>query len=137
GLLYGEKDFTKTLEISTRAGQDSDCNPATAAGILGTMIGYSHIPEEWITPLKKAEHRKFSHSEYSLENVYEIGMKHAIENIQKNGGEVLSNGEVKIARTGVEPVALEKNFAGHYPKERIPLNKVFTDSLTFDFTGIG
>ena len=30
GLLYGEDDFDKTLDISTRAGQDSDCNPATA-----------------------------------------------------------------------------------------------------------
>src|SRR5690606_38336059 len=40
GLLYGGGDFGKTLEISTRAGQDSDCNPASAAGILGTIMGY-------------------------------------------------------------------------------------------------
>ncbi|MCO7111845.1 ADP-ribosylglycohydrolase family protein [Bacteroides uniformis] len=46
-MLYGEGDFTKTIDISTRAGQDSDCNPASAAGILGTMIGYSNIPEYW------------------------------------------------------------------------------------------
>lgn len=137
GLLYGEKDFTKTLEISTRAGQDSDCNPATAAGILGTMIGYSNIPEEWITPLKKAEHRNFSHSDYSLENVYQIGLKHALENITKNGGEVLSNGTIQFPNSTVEAVEYEKNFAGHHAKERIPLNKSFTDSLTFDFTGIG
>jgi hypothetical protein len=40
GLLYGQKDFYKTMDISTRCGQDSDCNPATAAGILGVMMGY-------------------------------------------------------------------------------------------------
>ena len=40
GLLYGNGDFFKTMDIATRCGQDSDCNPATAAGILGTMIGY-------------------------------------------------------------------------------------------------
>ena len=34
GLLYGNGDFTKTLEISTRCGQDADCNPSTAGGIL-------------------------------------------------------------------------------------------------------
>ncbi|MCX6636284.1 MAG: ADP-ribosylglycohydrolase family protein, partial [Acidobacteria bacterium] len=34
GLLYGKKDFGQTLEISTRAGQDSDCNPSSAGGIL-------------------------------------------------------------------------------------------------------
>lgn len=34
GLLYGNGDFFKTMDIATRCGQDSDCNPATAAGIL-------------------------------------------------------------------------------------------------------
>lgn len=43
GLLYGNGDFTKTMEISTRAGQDSDCNPSSAGGILGVMLGYSQI----------------------------------------------------------------------------------------------
>ena len=31
GLLYGNGDFFKTMDIATRCGQDSDCNPATAA----------------------------------------------------------------------------------------------------------
>jgi hypothetical protein len=31
GLLYGEGDFAATMRIATRAGQDSDCNPASAA----------------------------------------------------------------------------------------------------------
>ena len=26
GLLYGDKDFTKSLEIATRCGQDADCS---------------------------------------------------------------------------------------------------------------
>ena len=39
-------DFGKTIEIATRAGQDSDCNPASAGGILGVMLGYNAIPEE-------------------------------------------------------------------------------------------
>jgi hypothetical protein len=47
GLLYGEGDYGKTIDISTRAGMDSDCNPANAAGILGTMLGYSNIPDYW------------------------------------------------------------------------------------------
>ena len=44
GLLYGQGDMTKTIAIATRAGQDSDCNPSSAAGILGAIIGYSKIP---------------------------------------------------------------------------------------------
>jgi len=44
GLLFGKGDFAKTLDIATRCGQDSDCNPASAGGILGAMLGYSKIP---------------------------------------------------------------------------------------------
>ena len=40
GLLFGGGDFEKTMEISTRCGQDSDCNPSSAAGVLGVMLGY-------------------------------------------------------------------------------------------------
>ena len=47
GLLYGEGDFYKTMDISTRCGQDSDCNPASAAGILGAILGYNRIPDQW------------------------------------------------------------------------------------------
>ena len=47
GLLYGKGDFGRTIDISTRCGQDSDCNPSTAGGILGTMLGYSNIPDYW------------------------------------------------------------------------------------------
>ena len=47
GLLYGNGDFARTLDISTRCGQDSDCNPATAGGILGVILGYEKIPAFW------------------------------------------------------------------------------------------
>src|SRR6516225_8979215 len=47
GLLYGGADFTKALEITTRCGQDADCNPSTVGGILGTILGYNHIPAFW------------------------------------------------------------------------------------------
>jgi ADP-ribosylglycohydrolase len=59
-LLYGEGDFGKTIEIATRAGQDSDCNPSSAAGILGVMIGYDRIPEEWRRGIPAIAARKFA-----------------------------------------------------------------------------
>ncbi|MBP9998155.1 MAG: ADP-ribosylglycohydrolase family protein, partial [Bacteroidales bacterium] len=66
GLLYGEGDFEKTMEISTRCGQDSDCNPASAAGILGTMNGYSWIPAKYLDSLKEAEDIDFAYTDISL-----------------------------------------------------------------------
>ncbi len=51
GLLYGNGDWYKTMNYATRAGQDADCNPANAAGILGTLIGAHAIPAEYREPL--------------------------------------------------------------------------------------
>ena len=45
GLLYGEGDPMKTLEITTRCGQDSDCNPSNAMAVLGVIKGFSGLPD--------------------------------------------------------------------------------------------
>jgi hypothetical protein len=47
GLLYGNGDFWKTMNISMRCGRDSDCNPSSSAGIVGTALGLKGIPEKW------------------------------------------------------------------------------------------
>ncbi len=83
GLLYGEGDFGKTIDIATRCGQDSDCNPASAAGILGTAIGYEDIPSKWLNPLKNAEDIDFAYTEYSLNDTYSMGFRQALEVISQ------------------------------------------------------
>ncbi|MBC8166757.1 MAG: ADP-ribosylglycohydrolase family protein, partial [Bryobacteraceae bacterium] len=65
GLLYGDSDFTRTMEISTRAGQDSDCNPSNACGILGTMIGYKRIPDEWKSGIPAISDTKFKYTDFT------------------------------------------------------------------------
>jgi hypothetical protein len=47
GLLYGGGDFWKSMNISMRCGVDSDCNPSSVAGILGTVLGMKGIPPKW------------------------------------------------------------------------------------------
>lgn len=69
GLLYGERDFAKTLEISTRAGQDSDCNPSSAAGVLGVMLGYGGIPDEFKSGIPAIEDERFSYTKYSFNDI--------------------------------------------------------------------
>ena len=67
------------MEICVRCGQDSDCNPASAGGILGTMMGYDNIPEYWKSPLYPVEDMEFKYTTMSLNDVYSIGTKHAME----------------------------------------------------------
>ena len=85
-MLYGEGDFGKTLEISTRCGQDSDCNPASAGGILGTIIGYDAIPANWKQGLDKVEDMDFKYTTISLNDTYDMSFRQALEMIERNGG---------------------------------------------------
>ena len=43
GLLYGDRQMQNTIVISMRCGQDSDCNPSNAGGILATTIGKANL----------------------------------------------------------------------------------------------
>lgn len=141
GLLYGKGDYTKTMQISTRAGQDSDCNPSSAGGILGTMLGYSKIPAYWKQGLAEAEDIDFKYTTMSLNDVYDIGMKHALQVIGQNGGKV-SGDNVTIAVQTPKAVRLEQGFTGHFPTEKRNINKELVgqgqaDEYTATFDGIG
>lgn len=135
GLLYGQKDFTKTLEITTRCGQDADCNPSTAGGVLGTILGYDKIPAYWKMGLKEAEDIDFKYTTMSLADVYDIGYRHALKNIERNGGEV-DNELVSILIQNPVPVKFEKSFEGVFPIAKIPVNwSADKQEASFEFEG--
>ncbi|HET6566922.1 MAG TPA: ADP-ribosylglycohydrolase family protein [Rhodothermales bacterium] len=136
GLLYGDGDFGKTLDIATRAGQDSDCNPSSAGGILGVIKGYSSLPAFWKQGLDEIESVDFKYTTISLDDVYGLSFKHALANVQRHGGEVEGD-DVVIRAQPPQPVQLEQNFVGHYPVERRPLGERPTDETTLTFDGIG
>lgn len=136
GLLHGEKDFGKTISISTRCADDSDCNPASAGGILGTMLGYSNIPEYWKQGLAEVEPVDFDYTTISLNDAYELSFKHALEVIERNGGSV-SHDKINIEIQKPKPVRLEVGFEGHYPVEKKDLNLQCYDEASFEFEGVG
>jgi hypothetical protein len=86
GLLYGNGDFAQTLRISTRCGQDSDCNPASAVGVLGVVLGYKGIPDEWKSGIPPLGDQKFRHTDYSFRDISRVTEKLALQMIQRNGG---------------------------------------------------
>lgn len=88
GLLYGEGDLEKTMEISTRCGQDSDCNPSSAAGILGAVAGYSGLPEKYRAELDRLAEKKFAFTEYSFNDIVVSTEKRALTAIRDAGGKV-------------------------------------------------
>lgn len=86
GLLYGAGDPDKTIAISCRCGQDSDCNPANAAGVLFAAMGASRIPARFTEKLDMT--RKFSFTQYALPQVYEVSEKLVRQAVARAGGRV-------------------------------------------------
>lgn len=140
GLLYGNGDMSKTMEISTRAGQDSDCNPASSGAIIGTILGYKNIPEYWSKGLAQVEDMDFQFTTTSLNDVYDISYRQALEMITKNGGEI-GEDEVRIKKQQTTIAPLEQNFVGYALAEPIGINKRIgakdSQELSIDFEGIG
>lgn len=86
GLLYGKGDLDQTMIISCRCGQDSDCNPSNAGGVLFTTIGASKVPTRFTEKLNLKG--KFSYSDYTLPKVYEVCEKLARQAVVRAGGKI-------------------------------------------------
>lgn len=50
-LLYGEGDFSKTINICNMCGWDTDCNVANVATIIGVRNGIEGIDDKWRKPI--------------------------------------------------------------------------------------
>ena len=86
GLLYGKRDIDRTIVISMRCGQDSDCNPSSAAGVLCTTIGYEKLPERFVSALDPKG--KFSHTPYTFGKLCEICEMLARKIVVAEGGRI-------------------------------------------------
>ena len=109
GLLYGDGDVMKTIDISTRCGQDSDCNPANAMAVLGVVKGYKNLPEEMTNQIRKIEDSAFSHTTYTFKTMVESTYNYALKFIKLNGG-AISGEEIEIPVQSIKPKKLEVSF---------------------------
>jgi len=135
-LLYGGGDFTRSVEIAARCGQDADCNPATAGGVIGVLKGYSRIPDNWLIPLQEIESLDFEGTSMSLGKAYDLSFKHAGQIIKSVGG-VMNDTSVMIPVSKPEAVKFEQNFNHCYPVYRDRYDRSFTGELSYDFEGNG
>jgi len=136
GMLYGKGDFSKSIDIAARCGQDADCNPATVGGVLGVMSGYDKIPAFWLKPLQEIENDNFENTDVSLVKAYGWSLKHALVVIESVGGKTAGE-EVTIPLAKPTPVAFEQNFENTFPIDRTKIDRSFTDEIIFGFTGNG
>ena len=128
GLLYGKGDFAKTLEVSTRSGQDSDCNPSSAAGILGVMLGYNRIPDVWKAGLPAIADTRFAFTQYSFNQIVASTQVRALKVVEEAGGKVTPT-EVEIPVQEPQAAPLEQWDIG------VPLKRVELSEPAWTFKG--
>ncbi len=68
--------------------------------------------------------------------MYELGLKHALENITTHGGKVAGD-KVYIKDQKPMPVPFEQSFQQTYPIKKDYLGKVIEDTLSYAFEGTG
>ena len=86
GLLYGKGDPDRTIVIATRCGQDSDCNPSNAGGVLFTTIGFEKLPDVYKSAIDPDG--KFSHTPYNFPTLIQVCEKLARQAVAKAGGRI-------------------------------------------------
>jgi hypothetical protein len=119
GLLYGDGDMTKTIEISTQAGQDSDCNPSSAAGVLGTMLGWEKIPAQWKSGIPPLSERKFRYTDFTFNTIVDSTYNRALASVKKAGGRVEAD-RIVVPMQPAKAAKLELWDDYGSPAERVP-----------------
>jgi hypothetical protein len=109
GLLYGNGDPMKTLEISTRCGQDSDCNPSNALAVLGVIKGFSGLPAGIQEGVKAIADTTFINTNYTFSKAVENTYKYSSRFIAESGGDTSGN-KLKIKIQKPVPPKLEVSF---------------------------
>lgn len=121
GLLYGDGDMTKTIQISTRAGQDSDCNPSSAAGVLGTMLGWNRIPDQWKSGIPPLANRKFQYTDFTFETIVDSTYNRALAVVKRAGGKV-DGDKLTVPAQAAKAPKLEVWDDYGSPAERVAIN---------------
>jgi len=107
GLLYGKGDPDRTIVISTRCGQDSDCNPSNAGGVLFTTIGFDKLPERFTAEINPEG--RFSHTPYTFPKLIEVSEKLVRQAVAAEGGRIEKDAAgQEVFVIPVKPVRLGK-----------------------------
>ena len=124
GILYGDGDFLKSINIVTHAGDntDADCNAANVASVIGAMYGFQAIPKQFVEPFHNriyGDHMgplKFGRTideriDDIARRVDEAGQKNLLAN-----GARLENGVLLVPKQTVRTQPLESFDINEYGK---------------------
>lgn len=92
GLLYGEGDIQKSMELTVSCAHDSDSTAAATAGILATIQGYSALDAKFKNGLIKDQ--KFKYSQSTVDGVVDNCDELIRKIVVREGGKIAYVDEV-------------------------------------------
>ena len=101
GLLYGEGDFRRSLEITIRCGQDTDTSAQNLGSILGAWLGLSGLPPHVVDTCLDPQ-SKLAGTELTLGSLLELEEALALEALALRGG-TSDDDELRILRDELLP----------------------------------
>lgn len=124
GLLYGNGDLEQSMQIAMQCGQDSDCNPSSAGGILGNWLGETNMPDKWLKDLIKTG-MNFSYTTYDYNKIIDINLELAKRVLAMRGGSITNKVWSFPQESSVTPLILEQ-----WPSKNNALPELFVKSTT-------
>ena len=102
GLLYGEGDFLRSLEITIRCGQDTDTSAQNLGSILGAWLGLKGLPEVAGADGGLDLDRTLPGSDLTLRSMMALQESLALDVLSARGG-ALRDGVLHIQRAKLSP----------------------------------
>lgn len=131
GLLYGNGDMDQTIIISMRCGQDSDCNPSNAAGILATSMGLEKLPDKFQMGIDDTT--KFSYTAYDFPSLLKVCEKLSRQAVINAGGRIERNSdgleEYLIPKQILREKTLEQSWTAEELTENVYLTQDELDQI--------
>ncbi len=131
GLLYGQGDLKKTMDITVGCGQDTDCNTATAAAVLCLMSGYEAIPDIFKSYIPAIADEKFIYTDYSLNDAVDVSLSFIAENVVAGGGKYYTDSLFSIVPQTPVPAPAEPGLADLRLRDQTEV----TDTSRWHFSG--
>jgi hypothetical protein len=121
GMLYGEGDFQKTLDLNCAMGFDADNQAATVAGLMGVINGQEGLPENLLYPIPELDWDKPFNDLYKNVTRYDMPDGSLIEmgELTAAQGEklILQHGGKKVTEDGTDYYLINADAAFVAPLE--------------------
>ncbi|MFM9277625.1 ADP-ribosylglycohydrolase family protein [Paenibacillus jiagnxiensis] len=134
GLLYGEGDFSDSINITNMCGWDTDCNVGNVGAIVGVLTGLTGIGEQWTTPINDFVCASSVVGSRNIQDIASVAQQTAAISKRYFLGQELPDEPGVHAHFDFELPGSTHAFRNHYP-QALPVTMVCKNTDRIAFSG--